>query len=265
MMLLALKTSAMTYDFVQADSAGDFLGGFTTTTLSNSVRSDYLRGLSIQLRHDLFDQGEETDGGSGAPATPGAGRSFSPHLSSVNLSFSLNNRSSLFSLFGLLGDGEDDDPDQEEDLESQEGDPFATQGTDEQSIVPGGDDDRVGGRSQGGLSGGVGDWNASLSYSLQRPRDESRDNSQMVQLNLSFRPTEQWDVSWRTSYDGNAGRFNDHMIRLTRDLHRWRANFDFRQTATGNWSFRFEVSLMDNEDLHFDYEQRSRLEEGRRR
>ena len=29
------------------------------------------------------------------------------------------------------------------------------------------------------------------------------------------------------------------------------------QTATGNWSFRFEVSLTDNRDLKFDYRQRN--------
>jgi hypothetical protein len=52
-------------------------------------------------------------------------------------------------------------------------------------------------------------------------------------------------------------RFNDHSIRLTRDLHRWEANFDFLQTATGNWTFRFEVRLTDNEDLKFDYRQRN--------
>ena len=79
----------------------------------------------------------------------------------------------------------------------------------------------------------------------------------MLQGSLSFGLTEQWDVNWRTSYDVVEGSFNDHYIQLTRDLHRWQANFDFRKTATGNWSFRFEVALQDQEDLHFDYSQRS--------
>jgi hypothetical protein len=88
----------------------------------------------------------------------------------------------------------------------------------------------------------------------------------MIQGTLSFSPTEKWSVSWRTSYDVEAGSFNDHIIRLTRDLHRWEAYFDFTQTATGNWSFRFEVALTDQEDLHFDYQQRSLQDEsGRRR
>jgi hypothetical protein len=86
----------------------------------------------------------------------------------------------------------------------------------------------------------------------------------MLTGTVSLRPTEGWDVRWRTAYDLEAGQFNDHTIRLTRDLHRWQANFDFLQTATGNWQFRFEVSLTDNRDLKFDYQQRN-LDAGRPR
>ncbi|HSG06806.1 MAG TPA: hypothetical protein VLA36_00510, partial [Longimicrobiales bacterium] len=87
--------------------------------------------------------------------------------------------------------------------------------------------------------------------------------SQMLNGSVSLHPTDQWDVSWRTSYDLERDAFNDHTIRLTRDLHRWEAHFDFLQTATGNWQFRFEVSLTDNRDLKFDYQQRN-LDAGRR-
>ena len=72
-----------------------------------------------------------------------------------------------------------------------------------------------------------------------------------------FKPTELWSVDWRTSYDVVAGAFNDHVVRLTRQMHRWEAEFAFQQTATGNWTFLFEVALTDNRDLHFDYEQRT--------
>ena len=112
-------------------------------------------------------------------------------------------------------------------------------------------------------SGGRGGWNAQLSYALQRPRGENLTASQMITGTVTMRPTEAWDVSWRTAYDVERGAFNDHTIRLSRDIHRWTANFDFLQTATGNWTFRFEVSLTDNQDLKFDYEQRN-LDYGRR-
>jgi hypothetical protein len=103
----------------------------------------------------------------------------------------------------------------------------------------------------------VGQWSANVSYALQRPRANPEALSQMLSGTVRLRPTENWDLSWRTSYDLEANAFNDHIIRLTRDLHRWQAHFDFLQTATGNWSFRFEVSLTDNRDLKFDYSQRN--------
>ena len=76
-------------------------------------------------------------------------------------------------------------------------------------------------------------------------------------MGIRLKPTEKWDLVWRTSYDIEERSFADHSIRLSRDLHRWQANFSFNQTATGNWSFNFEVSLTDNRDLKFDYDQRS--------
>ena len=79
----------------------------------------------------------------------------------------------------------------------------------------------------------------------------------MLQGSLSFDLTEAWGVNWRTSYDLIDGSFNDHFIQLTRDLHRWEAHFDFQKAATGNWRFQFEVALTDQQDLHFDYTQRS--------
>jgi len=242
--LLAWRTSVIRYDFVEADSVGSFLSGFETTRLSNQFSSDYLRGLSISMDHELFDEGTLPDG------SPGE-RSFSPHLSQVNLSFSLGSRSSIFRGLGLAGGNGDDEP--------EEPDPTETLGdgpTDEASIVPVSGQQPSPTQPQAGR-GSAGGWSANLSYSLQRPRDPTRVASQMLSGTVRLEPTQNWSVSWRTAYDLEAGAFNDHSIRLTRDLHRWQANFDFLQTATGNWSFRFEVSLMDNRDLKFDYKQRN--------
>jgi hypothetical protein len=79
----------------------------------------------------------------------------------------------------------------------------------------------------------------------------------MLTSTLQLQPTDNWGLSWQTAYDIELGSFADHSIRLTRDLHEWQANFDFLQTATGNWSFRFEVSLLANRDLKFDYDQQN--------
>ncbi len=270
--LLALRTTAVNYDFERAaEDGGGWLTGFTTTQITNNVSSDFLRGLTISVAHDIFED-EAVSTGSGSDAQVTTRRKFSPHLSRMNLSFSLNSQSLLVrALGGLLGMGEPDESVvQASDTQSGvEENPFEPSLSDEGSVIPGGEVGR-GGRGRpgpgGGGSRGGGGWQASLSYSLQRPRDDTRPSNQMLQGNLSFSPTENWAVSWRTSYDVAAGSFNDHIIRLTRDLHRWEAYFDFTQTATGNWSFRFEVALTDQQDLHFDYHQRTIQDEsGRRR
>ena len=127
--------------------------------------------------------------------------------------------------------------------------------TDESSIIPTGA--QPGRITQARRAGSRGSWTTNVSYSLQRPRDPALDSRQMLTGSIRLQPTAMWGLSWRTAYDIEKGAFNDHSIRLTRDLHRWQANFDFLQTATGNWSFRFEVSLMDNRDLKFDYDQQN--------
>jgi hypothetical protein len=258
--LLALRTTAITYDFEQADEQGDWLWGIQTSRLSNTISSDYLRGLNISMVHDLFED---------LPGNPEEGveptRKFSPHLSQMNLGFTLDSQSLPFRLIRRLLGGEEaaaapsvvQAPTEPGAMSAEN--PFAPTLSDEARIIPGGAAQPTTPAQPSGASrgGGPGRWRANLSLSLQRPREENRPSNQMLQGTLTFDPTEKWKVNWRTSYDVVDRSFNDHLVRLTRDLHRWAAHFDFRKTATGNWSFRFEVSLTDQQDLHFDYSQRS--------
>jgi len=256
--LLGLNTNVVTYDFVEADSLGSFLGGFQTVSLSNQISSDYLRGLSISVVHDLF-QDTTVDGV--------FHRELAPRLSSLNFGFSLSSRSSIVRWLGLGGGGggRDDFADDatEEELDELE-DPFLDDPLlGEQSMIPGrrsGTTDPA--ATQARSDSEVGSWSARIGYALQRPRAQPDLLSQMLSGTLTLRPTENWDLSWRTSYDVEARAVNDHVIRLTRDLHEWEAHFDFLQTATGNWSFRFEVALTGLRDLKFDYRQRN-LDVGR--
>ena len=248
MTLLAWRTSVIQYDFVQADSVGLFLSGFETTRLSNQFSSDYLRGLAVSVDHELFADELDENGQL-------AERRFEPHLSSVNLGFSVGSSSSIFRWLTFW---KGDDERGKAAVEPDNSDELDFSGTmDESTIVPGTGRDVSSNAIAQSTSGSTGGWNANLSYSLQRPRDPLRVASQMLSGTLRLQPTENWSVSWRTAYDLELGAFNDHSIRLTRDLHRWEANFDFLQTATGNWTFRFEVSLRDNRDLKFDYRQRN--------
>jgi hypothetical protein len=252
--LLALQTSAVNYDVIRRDETGRFVDGFTTTTLSNSVRSDFLQGLSLSFQHDIFDDRDVPDGGR---------RQFSPHLSQMSLSFSLDQRSGLVRLLGgLLGRDEREEAEPVAEpvgrrTEPEPGLDGRQDGFDPNRMMPDADDPMDSGP---GRMGRTGEWNARISYSLRRPRDSgvgSAFRAQMIQTSMSFRPSEHWDASWSTSYDLEAGRFNDHVVSLRRDLHEWEATFSFTQTATGNWSFNFEISLRANRDLRVDFDQRS--------
>ncbi len=266
--ILALRSSAVTYDFEQATRLGHFTRGFSDNLrISHQISSDYLRGLTLSMEHFLFD-----DGGLD-PA--GGARPFEFYLSNVNLGFSMGSETAFFRwLSGLAGGGgestgEDAAPTTTQPVAQtapvdQLRDPsgFANEDLGESTIVPGGG--RTGsGSGQRAGSGEVGRWDASVSYSVARNRGAGGSENSMLQGTLNFQPTENWAVRWRTSYDVAAAAFNDHMISLQRDLHRWEADFSFRQTATGNWTFLFEVALSDNRDLHFDYEQRTGGLQGR--
>ncbi len=247
--LLGLSLSALQYDFVISDSTGHWEDGLRNEELTARVTSDYLRGLSLSSTVDIFDR---TDPAGGTGTGVGAGdRRFDMHLKSVNVGFSLNSNSTVFKWLGffrsLAGGGEPE-------AAPPPTDPLA-QGSiaNETNIVPQTADPF---RSPQARRGGRG-FNANFTYSLQRPRDPALQRSELLTSNVSFSPTERWSVTWRTSYDRDQGQFLDQIVRLTRDMHRWDANFDFIQTVTGNWTFRFEVSLRDNQDLKFDYEQRS--------
>jgi hypothetical protein len=111
---------------------------------------------------------------------------------------------------------------------------------------------------------GGGPWSLSLTYSLQRARRSVVDlpgrfdpGNQQVGAALTFYPTKNWAVNWRTDYSISEGRFLTQVVNLKRDLYRWQANFDFTRTPNGNTSFSFSVHLIDLPDLKADYNERS--------
>ncbi len=246
--LLAISTSAIGYDFVKKREEGF---GFTVDRFVTGLRSGLLEGFNVTLTHDLFDE-QVVDTGTGTETE----RDFAPHLTNVNATFSLDSDFWLFRALGLSGMGGGrpaaDTTTAAADTVQQGETPARGAGMLERP------DPRMGG-AVGGGSAGVGGWNASLTYSLVRPRPGGGvgQENQLVRGNVTYRPSQFWTVRWSTGYSFTAGEFSDHVLTLSRDLHRWRANFDFRKTQTGNFSFVFRVSLIDNPDLKVDYRQQS--------
>ncbi|NIR42530.1 MAG: LPS-assembly protein LptD [Gemmatimonadetes bacterium] len=257
--ILAINTSAVAYDFVE--------GEFTTDRLSNSITSDLLRGLQVRVEHDLFREevnsfGEEK-------------KFFDPFLTQLNLSFSVGERT----LAALLGGGiadRDGIINETQPFEELEDEAALAEEVDQQ-------------RREAGERGDRRPWSLSVNYSLVRARPEPAGNPELeaveadpgsrfsafvfrpipdvrtptpnrqsLSLNLGFSPTSNWTLSWRTTYDIEAGEFVDQVVNLRRDLHRWSANFQFLKASNGNITFNFSVHLSDLRDIKFDYRQESR-------
>jgi hypothetical protein len=85
----------------------------------------------------------------------------------------------------------------------------------------------------------------------------SQAGQQQLSLRLSFKPTQKWQADWTTSYDVVTRQFGEQLLRLERDLHRWHASFAFVKSPNGNFAFTFFVSLLDQPDIKFNYEQQT--------
>ncbi|MEX0907852.1 MAG: putative LPS assembly protein LptD [Gemmatimonadota bacterium] len=245
--LLSISTNALVYDFVRAREDGV---GLQTGQIQTTLRSDLLRGLSVNFTHDLFREAE------GAPGAPGdiADRTFAPHLTSLSTSFSLNGDSWLFRIL-RLGSADtlpeiDGAPIFDPNDPNQAGSPIdRTQA--EHGLI--GTSRR---QPQPRSGGAVGAWNATFDYSLRRPRnDDQREGDQMVNSTFRFQATENWALNWRTGYSFTTSQFTDHLLGLSRSLHDWDANFNFVKAQNGNFSFVFGVSLRANPDIKLDYSQ----------
>lgn len=256
--LISIQTTPISYDFEQARLPGR--NGWATQTLGNTISSDLIRGFSFRITHDLW------DGPVGYDSTR-----FKPYLTSVAFGFSLGASTlNIFrSLLGLSPSGaaverpdsslvqrSPTDPGASFTNAYQRG-PLATRYSSVDRLTP----------SRGGSA-----FQASLNYSLQRARTTTTLNtnggtltvpgpvttaSSMLSGQMSFSPTAHWLVSWQTAYDFAAGQFSDHIVRLDRDLHDWRATFAFVKSPNGNFSFNFNIVLIPEPDLKVGYDQRT--------
>jgi len=229
--LLSIVTSPVGYDFEQAKQPGRT--GWTTPTLTNSFQSDMLPGFNLAITHDLW------NGPVGYDST-----SFDLALRQVNLSFAVSAAtfSPLMRLFGVsTATGSGPNP---EELRGYVADTY-------RPVRPG--PEAVYGYNPGNTPlGRAFRANVSYTYSKDRLSDMSQSN---IGFNTTFSPTPLWGVSWSTQYNVTAGSFESQIIRLERELHEWRAGFNFVRNPNGNVSLFFSISLTDLPAMKLDYNQ----------
>ncbi|MBL0940788.1 MAG: LPS-assembly protein LptD [Gemmatimonadaceae bacterium] len=287
--LLSLGFSALTYDFVRADTTGN---GFTDRTFSINGRTDLLPGLDFRTSYELFQ---------GDPMSDTA--VFSPYRTEFGVTFSLNSKSGIFGLLGRLFGVKTD----------LSVDSTALQASDQTINQQSRNMNAAGGGSMRGMQmalpqAGEG-WNLNVQYNAARQRppvggtqiendptelcepykvqgqfayDQCVLNAQSspatglttgqsaigapvfiqpptqnVTANLSFGITRNWSAQWSTMYDVERARFSSQQIGLQRSLHDWNAVFSFSQTPSGNFAFNFFIALKAQPELKFNYDRQT--------
>jgi hypothetical protein len=103
-------------------------------------------------------------------------------------------------------------------------------------------------------------FSANFNYSLARTRPipgvtTPTPDRQSLGFSTNFSPTPFWSLSWSSQYNITDNEFESQVVRLERDLHEWRASFNFVRNPNGNFAFYFSISLTDLPELKFDYDQ----------
>lgn len=249
--LLSVQSDAITFDLEQGRQPGRT--AWTTDLWGNTLSSDLLRGFSVRIAHDLW------DGPVGF-----VGSRLAPALTSVALGFSIgaNTLRSAGALLGLrTGPARPERPDSILQDNPTDAGRNAANAFQRGSLAS-----RYSAVDRMAPGRGGAQFNAAVQYSLQRSRPDiplgqtlrpTSAENQMLSGSVTFSPTRHWSASWQSSYDVTRRQFADHIVRLDRDMHDWRATFTFVKSPNGNFLFNFGIQLIDQPDLHFDYDQRN--------
>ncbi len=240
--ILSINTSGLTYDFEQAKKPG--FTGWATQTLTNSVLSDLLPGFNLSLTHDLW------RGQAGADTAD-----FDPFLQNVSASFALSGNTfrSIGSIFGLGGKPADEPARRRRDEV-----PTSYVAESGRRTRPG----SFFSSTQAPFRSSGRSFSANFNYQLTRTRPPSgvvtpapASDRQSLGFSTNFSPTPFWSLSWSSQYNITDGEFESQVVRLERELHEWRAGFNFVRNPNGNFAFYFSIYLTDLPELKFDYDQ----------
>ena len=240
--LLSITSSQISYDFEQAKLPGRT--GWATSTFNNQLASDLVPGFTLNVTHDLWEGQVGTDSAK-----------FKPFLTNVSTAFSItgNTLRTVGSLFGLT---------KKPVGVPQANAPPANLGS---GGVPLPGEVRRNNLLQPSQSLGRGGspFSANITVNISRSRDIvspdgstiAGQNNSSIGFNTRFSPTRFWGVTWSTQYNTAQHQFESQQVQLTRDLHEWRAAFNFVKSPNGNFAFYFSVFLMDFPDINYKYNQ----------
>ena len=232
--LLSINTSEISYDFEQAKKPGRT--GWTTQTITNTFLTELLPGFNLSISHDLW---------RGVVGTDTA--KFDPFLTSLQTNFTLsaNTFRAIGSIFGL---GHGTRPGGRPRPEDYGQVPYEAEGARPTTFF-----------SANQVSLPHQPFAINLNYTVQRTRPIPGRPEVASQKNLNFTtglsPTRFWTIQWNAQYNLTDKRFESQSVALQRDLHDWRAQFNFTRNANSNFAVYFSIFLIDLPALKFDYNQ----------
>jgi sec-independent protein translocase protein TatC len=229
--MLSIVTSPIGYDFEQAKVPGRT--GWTSQSLTNSFQSDLLPGFNLSVSHDLWD---------GPVGFDSSAFRFSLQQVSMSFAVSAATFAPILRLFGMSAPAPGAGP--EPDVRGYVADTY-------RPVRPG--PEAIYGYNPGNTPLGRA-FRANVSYTYQKGSNSGLTQSN-IGFNTTFSPTPLWGVSWSTQYNITAGTFESQIIRLERELHEWRAGFNFVRNPNGNVSLYFSISLTDLPAMKLDYNQ----------
>ena len=239
--LLSINTSGFSYDFEQAKLPGRT--GWVTSSLNNDLSSDLIPGFTLRVTHDLWEGQVGSDSAK-----------FKPFLTSLSTAFSIteNTLRSIGSIFGLTKKpAAGSQPNVPADL-GRGGIGLPGEIRRNSLLTP----------SQSLSRGGM-PFSANLTLNVSRTRPFTSaagvttpgTSNASIGINSRFSPTRFWGLTWSTMYNTDKHQFEAQNLQLTRDLHEWRAAFNFVKSPNGNFAFYFSVFLTDFPDINYKYNQ----------
>jgi hypothetical protein len=249
--LLSIQTSPIGYDFNQAGQPGRT--GWTTQVITNSLLSDLLPGFNLNFGFDLWrgPAGQDTS-------------AFAPFLNTLNATFGIS-ANTIRSILGAVGIGSRQAPGLGTGIQPT-GAPRSVINDPSNHFLQNQGNGLVNGipTYSSPLSGAHKGFTSSFVFTMTRFRSSSfppptiKPPDQMsLQYNVGFSPTQFWAATWTAQYNFSLGRFESQTVALEREMHEWRARFNFVRNANGNFAFFFSIQLTDLPDLHYDYQQTS--------
>ena len=229
--VLGWQTSPITFDFEQAKKPGRT--GWATQSITNTFQTDLVPNFSLTMTHDLW------RGAVGIDTS-----AFDPFLTSLSANFGLTSRTvkSFLALLGLAERQGPPDPNRPQDVAYNDNRGYGRSTYSRPSFLAGS------GRA----------FSAGFNYTLSRSRPLAgidQPSRQNLGFRTSFSPTPFWTVSWNSQYNITDGKFESQVVRLERDLHKWRARFEFIRNPNGNFAFYFSIFLTSLPELKIDYDQ----------